>query len=392
MEYFDVSSVARGIILKRKKLLCVVNVDWFFLSHRLPVFAEAIKNNYEVHIATTITDKLTVLQNSGFIVHPLNIHRSRTGLFSVFFEFIQILSVIRTISPDIVHLVTIKPVLLGGIAARLVGVSSVVSAVSGLGFVFVSDGKMAFFRRKVVTFLYRYAFNHKNQRIIFQNKEDLSELIKLTGVSKNKTILIRGSGVDLTLFKNLPRDDGLRIVMLASRLLIDKGVVEFVDAAKLVNKKFKKGRFVLVGEPDLLNPAAIKNEQINQWAQREIIENWGYRKDMHNVLVMAEIVVLPSYREGFPKVLMEASASGCAVVTTDVPGCRDVIKDGFTGLLVPPRNVEKLAAAISMLLDDTPRRKEMGANSRERAEKLFDVKDVVSTHIAIYEDLLSKNI
>ena len=208
-------------------------------------------------------------------------------------------------------------------------------------------------------------------------------MIKLTGVSKNKTILIRGSGVDLTLFKNLPRDDGLPIVMLASRLLIDKGVVEFVDAAKLVNKKFKKGRFVLVGEPDLMNPAAIKNEQINQWAQREIIENWGYRKDMHNVLVMAEIVVLPSYREGFPKVLMEASASGCAVVTTDVPGCRDVIKDGFTGLLVPPRNVEKLAAAISMLLDDTPRRKEMGENSRERAEKLFDVKDVVSTHIAL---------
>ncbi len=366
----------------------MVNVDWFFLSHRLPVFTEAIKQNYEVHIATTITDKLSILQNSGLIVHPLKIHRSRGGLFSVFYEFLQMLSVIRTISPDIVHLVTIKPVLLGGIAARLAGVSAVVSAVSGLGFVFVSDGVIASFRRKVVSFFYRYAFNHKNQRIIFQNKDDLSELTKLTGISPKKITLIPGSGVDLSLFKCSQKEDGLPIVMLASRLLLFKGVREFVDAAKLVNKDSKKARFVLVGTPDLLNPATIKNEQIDQWERDKIIENWGYREDMQNVLAMAAIVVLPSYGgEGLPKVLMEASASGCAVVTTDVPGCRDAIKNGLTGLLVPPRNVKCLSDAISILIDDTARRKAMGIYGRERAEKLFDVRQVISTHIGIYKEL-----
>ena len=368
----------------------MINVDWFFLSHRLPIFTEAIKKKYEVHVATGITDKLGILESHGLIVHPLRIHRSRTGFFSVFSEFLQIFFIIRSVTPDIVHLVTIKPVLLGGIAARVARVPAVVSSVSGLGFIFVSRGPIAFFRRKLISFFYRFSFDHNNQRIIFQNREDQSRLTELAGISPKKSTLIRGSGVDLSLFKYIPVKGETPVVLLASRLLLDKGIREFVDAARLVNEKSLNARFVLVGAPDPLNPATIKSKELDQWKQDGMVELWGYRHDMHNVLSMANIVVLPSYREGFPKVLMEASAAGRVIVTTDVPGCRDVIQNGVTGLLVPPRNSERLAEAISVLLADTARCKEMGRAGRAWAEKTFDVQRVVAKHIEIYEELIAK--
>ena len=375
--------------MKKKKLLFIVNVDWFFLSHRLPISVEAIKQGYEVHIATTITDKLGLLESNGLIVHSLKLHRSKVDLASFFSEFKEIFSVISSVSPDIVHLVTIKPILFGGIAARLVGVPAVVSAVSGLGFVFVSKGLNALFRRKVISLLYRSAFGHKNQRIIFQNVDDQSQLTKLAQISPSKTILIHGSGVDLSLYSMKSTPMGRPIILFASRLLKDKGVNEFIEAAKIMNKQGTSARFVLVGEPDELNPATINKDELDLWEQQDIVELWGYRNDMNEVLSSATFIVLPSYYgEGLPKVLIEAAACGRAVITTDHPGCRDAIKDGVTGLLVPVRNVEKLVTAISLLLSDLDLCEEMGRAGRARAEKIFDVGQVTSKHLQIYKKLL----
>jgi len=371
-----------------KKLLFIINVDWFFLSHRLPIAVEAIRQGYEVHIATTITDKLEQLAKSGMIVHPLKIHRSNGGINVVFSEFLEMLSVIRVVVPDVVHLVTIKPVLLGGIAARVAGVPAVVSAVSGLGFVFVNNGFVALLRRKVISLFYRLAFGHSHQRVIFQNVDDQNHLSKLAQLSADKSVLIHGSGVDLSLYRIKPLPEGVPIVLLAARLLGDKGVREFVGAAELVNHLALRARFVLVGRGDPLNPASIQQSELDGWKENGIVDLWGYRDDMPQVLACATIVVLPSYYgEGLPKVLIEAAACGRAVITTDHPGCRDSIEDGVTGLLVPVRNAKAIANAVLDLLDDPQRCREMGRAGRERAEGMFDVKQVVVEHMGIYEEL-----
>ena len=374
-----------------KRLLFIYNVDWAFLTHRLPIASEAVKQGFEVHIATQVTDKLEVIENYGFAVHPLKLHRSDTGIISIFSEFREILSVIRLVSPDIVHLVTIKPVLLGGIAARLAGVPAIVSAVPGLGFVFVSKGFIALLRRKVISLLYRLAFGHKNQRIIFQNSDDQSQLTELARLSPKKSVLIHGSGVDLSLYSRKSICMDTPVVLLASRLLVSKGVREFVRAAELINTHGFNARFILVGEPDLMSTETIHQQELDLWEQQGIVELWGYRNDMNVVLSSANIVVLPSYYgEGLPKVLIEAAACGRAVITTDHPGCRDAIKDGVTGLLVPVRNVEALVTTISSLLNDLVRCEEMGRAGRKWAEEMFDVRQVVSEHMCIYEDLLEK--
>jgi glycosyltransferase involved in cell wall biosynthesis len=368
----------------------VVNVDWFFVSHRLPISIEAINQGYEVHIATTITDKLDFFEGLGLIVHPLNLSRSSKGLFSVFSEFREIYAVMRDVNPELAHLISIKPVLLGGIAARLNRIPALVSAVSGLGFVFIRKGIISNFFQYLISIMYRLCFSHKNQCVIFQNLDDLQKLTKLTKISEDKTVLIHGSGVDLSRFNySFPSKSDTPIVMLASRLLVDKGVREFIRAAKLVKESCKSVRFILVGDPDYEYPLSIQHEEIEKWKKDNIVEIWGYRDDMNIVLSMANIVVLPSYREGFSKVLSEASAIGRAIITTNVPGCRDVIKDGVTGLLVPERNVEILASKISYLIDNPSLCREMGRAGRERAEKLFDVNQVISQHMVMYEKLLN---
>lgn len=368
-----------------RRLLFIVNVDWFFVSHRLPIALEAVKQGYEVHIATTVTDQLGLLEASGIIVHSLKLHRS--GYSVVIAEFLKIFRVIRKVKPDIVHLVTIKPVLLGGIAARLARVPSVVSAVSGLGYIFVGRGIVAWIRRKAISLLYRLAFGHFNQKVIFQNVDDQSHISRIAALPEEKRELIHGSGVDLSLYSRQPLPEGLPIVLLAARLLGDKGVREFVSAAELVNGSGVRAQFLLVGEIDDFNPASIRQGELDSWKEKGVIEVLGHRSDMENVLSSASIVVLPSYREGFPKVLIEAAACGRVVITTDVPGCRDAIEDGITGLLVPVKNTRAIADAVIDLLANHERCEEMGRAGRERAEKMFDVNHVVSEHMRIYEGL-----
>jgi len=374
--------------VNKKKLLFIVNVDWFFMSHRLPIALEAIKHGYEVHIATTITDKLELLESNGLITHDLHLHRSRSNVGAIFSEFSEIYSIIRAVSPDILHLVTIKPVLMGGIAARLAGTPAVVSAVSGLGFIFVNRRVVTLLRRKAVSLLYRLALGHSNQRVIFQNADDRAQLSRLARLSSEQSILIPGSGVDLSLYSRKLAPDGPSVIMFAARLLVDKGVREFVHAAKLVRRSKFHTRFVVVGVVDPLNPASIEQSELDHWKKTGVVELWGYRDDMEQVLSLATIVVFPSYREGLPKVLIEAAACGRAVITTDVPGCRDAIEDGITGLLVPVRCASAISDTIISLLENSDRCKKMGDAGRKLAEEKFDVRQVIAKHMKIYRDLL----
>lgn len=373
------------------RLLFVVNVDWFFLSHRLPIAVEALRRGCEVHIATGVTNRRAELEQHGFVVHPLALDRSSAGLGNAWRTMLALWRIFRTVQPDVVHLVTIKPILLGGLVARLVRVPAMVAAISGLGFVFLADGVVAVVRRKLVVVLYRLALGHQNLKVVVQNPDDRDCLIELMHLSRSKVVTIRGSGVDLKKYAKTALPLGVPVVVLAARMLVDKGVREFVQAARILKQQGLSARFCLVGMVDPGNPASLADTELIQWTKDGLVELWGYRSDMPEVLRSAYLVVLPSYREGLPKVLLEAAASGRAVVTTDVPGCRDAIDPDVTGILVPARNAVALADAMKDLILNRARCQAMGNAGRALAERAFDVRAVVASHLRIYRDLLNKS-
>ena len=369
------------------RLLLVVNSAEFFLSHRLRVAIEAQKAGFEVHIATPPGDGIGKIRSAGFIHHEFSLSRSGRDILAELGSLISLCRLFRSVRPDIVHLVTIKPVLYGGIAAQLAGVPSMVAAVSGMGFVFLAQGGLAAFRRALVSMLYRFAFHHKNLKVIFQNDVDRQSFLRFAGLRPEQTVLIRGSGVELGDYPVKPLPAGIPSVVMAARLLVDKGVREFVQAARILRSGNVAVRMRIAGSPDQGNPTAVTAAELKAWREEELVDFLGYRSDMATVLADAHMVALPSYREGLPKVLIEAAASGRAVITTDVPGCRDAIEAGVTGLLVPAKDAQALADAIATLVHDPLRCQAMGAAGRILAEAEFDVSNVAAEHLKIYREL-----
>lgn len=368
----------------QKKLLFVVNVDWFFVSHRLPIALAAQQQGYEIHLACGFTDQTAYLSNLGFKLHPLELSRSGTRLWDELGTFKNIYTVLKKVKPDIAHFVTIKPVLYGGLASRLLGIRQRVASIAGLGYIFIARGIKATLLRFFVSLMYRLALRSSKTKVIFQNPDDKQLLLDMGAITPEQVVMIRGSGVDLSRYQMQAEPEGIPVVMLVARLLIDKGVLEFVEAAKKLNEQSLTVRMVLVGDADDGNPKSVSVEQIKQWVEQGIIEHWGYQKDINTTMAKANIVVLPSYREGLPKCLIEAAACGRAVITTDVPGCRDAITPEVTGLLVPVKEVTGLAQAIARLVDDAALRQQMAAAGRSLAEQAFDIRKVVATHLDIY--------
>ena len=373
------------------KLLFVVNTDSFFMSHRWSIARAALQQGFEVHVAAGLMNDKDKMQALGLTVHPLSMSRHSTNVFSNGSIFFQILRIFIRVRPDVVHLVTIKPVIWGGIAARLVAVPCAVAAIPGLGFIFISHGIRAKIRRWFVGRLYRFAFGHRNLKVIFQNEHDRATLIKLVQLPKKKTGLIRGSGVDLEYYFPSPFPQRPPVVILAARLLADKGVREFVQAARVLKEDGNRARFVLVGDFDPGSSATISDNELKRWVSEGVVEWWGHHYDMPRVFACSCMVVLPSYYgEGLPKVLIEAAACGRAVITTDHPGCRDAIEPGVTGILVPIHDSAALMGAMKRLLDDFSLCEKMGRAGRKLAERSFDVRQVIAQHMHIYEELLQQ--
>lgn len=373
----------------RKKILFVVNVDWFFLSHRLPVALAAQNEGFSIYVAAKETDKANEIRAMGFYFIPLQLSRGGVGLWSNIKTFKHLILILHSIKPDLVHLVSIKPVLLGSIASRLMRVKSIIAAFSGMGFVFTNTSKKSYFLKKIILCLFRYVLNTENLKIIVQNSDDFALLEENVQIKPVAICLIPGSGVNLKEFNISNKSTERPRVLMASRLLIDKGVVDFVEACSLLFDEFPNVSFVLVGDLDPDNPSSITKHDLQKWIDAGIIEYWGNRSDMSQILNLCSILVLPSYREGLPKILIEGAASGVAIVTTDVPGCRDAIVSGVTGLLVPPRDAKELSKAIAYLLKNENHCKEMGEAGRKLAERHFNVDNVVERHLELYRDMMN---
>ncbi|MCT7446753.1 glycosyltransferase family 4 protein [Aliarcobacter skirrowii] len=365
-----------------KKILFVVNVDWFFISHRLPLALEALKRGYEVHIACGITDKKEYLESLGLIVHPLNLSRSGTGIKGEIKAFCEIYNLVKEINPNIAHFVTIKPVLYGGIASRFLSIHKKVFSISGLGFIFIKQGLKATLVRMLIKTMYKFALGGKNSHVIVQNPDD-KEVVN--SIVKVPITLIRGSGVDLSQYEyNEEKNENIKVSM-ACRLLKDKGVFEYSEASKILKKKYLNVKFELYGDIDIHNPASLTSDDIKKIKEEGFVNVYGFSSDIAKVFSDSNIVVLPSYREGLPKVLIEAAACGRAILTTDVPGCRDAIEPNVTGLLCEVKDTESLASVIEKLILDKDLRNSMGKEGRKLAEQEFDINKVVEKHFEIYE-------
>lgn len=367
------------------RLLFVVNQLAFFKSHRLPLALAAQAAGYDVHVATAWSDDIPEMLALGLTCHTIPLQRAGLNPWLDLRLFGVLLSLFWRLHPDVVHLVTIKPVIYGGLAARCLRLPGVVMAISGLGSVFIKKGALSRVLQGLVMRLYRHSVGGGHVRVIFQNQDDLELFKSFTGIQDTRTVLIPGSGVPLSVYRYLPEPDGPVVVTMAARLLVDKGVFEFVEAAQRLHASGVVARFRLAGVIDPDNPSSCTAEDLQRWRTQGAVELLGHCADIPALFSESHIVVLPSYREGMPKVLLEAAACGRAVITTDVAGCRDAIEAGVTGLLVAARDVGGLADAIRTLIENSKARLEMGEAGRRKAEREFDIAQVVSQHMQLYK-------
>jgi glycosyltransferase involved in cell wall biosynthesis len=371
------------------KLHFVVNEDWAFVSHFFERAVAAQAAGHSVGISAHCGEKQSLLKGAGFTLYPHNISRSGTNPFIEIRNLLAMVKVFRKSQPDIIHLIALKPIVIGAIAARIYGKAQVVCAPIGMGYLFSSSDRKARFLQPVIRFMLRRILSLRNTQVIIENDEDCESLISGKFVEKSNIQVIMGAGVDLSLYKAIPENLETQVVTMFARVLRDKGVLDFVEAAKLVHHEFPKAVFQLVGDCDPGNPTSFSENEVRSWETAGSIKWLGYRTDVPELLAASNIVCLPSYREGLPKTLIEACAAQRAIVATDVTGCREVVSHGSNGLLTPVRNPQKLAEAISHLLGDQVQRTTFAKNGRVRAETEFASSIVIEQTLAVYKKVLS---
>lgn len=373
-----------------KRLLFLFPLARYMRAHWADRIRAAVAEGYEVHIGVPFDDDLNGLNLSGAALHDLPLRRGLPSLWGEVRCILAIWSLLKVLKPDLIHAVTIRPVAYAGVAARLLRAPAILHSLTGLGFLFASEGRIARLLRPVVQRVLRFAFAHPNAYVLFENHDDQALLVAQGLVAEEQTSVFIGSGLDLEAFAFAPiPHDAVPLVTLPSRLIAPKGIPQFVEAARRLNAEGVNARFAVVGEGDPGNPDSISRATLDQWASEGAIEYWGWQDDIAAVLRASTIVCLPShYREGAPRILIEAAAIGRPCITTDWPGCRDVVMDGETGLLVPPRDVSALVDALRHLLADRARCETMGRAARAHAEAAFSNERAFAHLFALYNELL----
>ncbi len=364
------------------------------LRDRLPLAIEAQRRGYDVYLITGLPGSKTIESEAIDTINKFRINHIQLPFTSRGMNPIKELKAlflliknIRSIKPRIIHAASPKGIFFAALSGLFSGANKIILSVSGMGFLFTSKKS---FITKLIAYIYKtimiFAVNIRKTVIIVQNKDDFSFWSNLVYSRSTFVSLIPGSGVDINIYKDIKYRFDSKTVLFPARILIDKGIFEFVEAARNLKERNPQWKFEIVGASDYDNPSAVDQDRINDWVKEGIISSLGHQHNMEEVYKNASIICLPSYREGMPKVLLEAAASGLPVITTDVIGCREAIIPNVTGLLVPSHNAEKLAAAIKRLIDDPQMRKEMGKEGRKLAQSRFAIEIIVSSIFVLYED------
>lgn len=349
----------------------------------------------EVHAVAPADGHESKLTDVGIRFHPWEIERRSLNPLKELVSVRRIQKIYNEIKPDLVHHYTVKAVLYGTTAARMAGVDSVVNSVTGLPYIIVSpkQGTAGRFARWMAMRWYGWTMNGDSTRVILQNNDDLDLLESFSyDVRKNSTIT-NGSGVDLKRFQHVPpqdKDDHCVNILFVGRFLREKGIFELMEAVKLMRARGVPFRLRMCGDLDPGNRSSVSAEQLAAWKQADLIDWSGRVDDVREELAKSDIVVLPSYREGTPRSLLEAMAVGRPLVTTDVPGCRNVVRDKVNGLLIPSRKPYELANALTKLVENKSMRLSMGRISRQMAQERFDERDVIKQTLDVYRDLSTK--
>jgi len=374
--------------MSSKKIIFLVNELGFFISHRLPI---AVKLKEQGATILILSDQpkdnlislkyLKILQENNILFKST---KNSFFLIKNFIYFFQIFYYIIRFKPEIINLITIKPIIFGLIVSRLCNIKKIIISVSGMGFFFTGKNTLLKYSfTKIFNFIIKL-FNNSNTIIIVQNNDDKKYFLKNKIISSDNIHLIPGSGVNLELYKNTSWKFAEKIVLFPARLLKDKGIFEFLNAAKLLKTKYPSWIFLLAGSLESNNPSRIKYSYLKSWVDKGIVQWSGHIDNMYSTYIKSSIICLPSYREGMPKSLQEAASAARPVVTTNVAGCNEVIIDNFTGILVPPRNIDLLVEAIEKLILDEELCKKFGKNGRQLAIDKYDVNKIVKLNVGLY--------
>jgi glycosyltransferase involved in cell wall biosynthesis len=373
------------------KLLYLVTEDWYFWSHRLPMAQAAQRAGFAVGVATRVAEHGERIRGEGFALHPLRWRRGSTGLLANLAAILEIARLYRRERPRLVHHVALKPAVLGSIAAWLTGVPAVVNAVTGFGFVAASPSLRARLLRRPVGFALAHLIERANSRVIVQNADDRDLLIALNRAAAGRIAVIRGSGIDLAQFAAAAPPPAAPVVAgFAGRLLADKGIATLVEAQQLLRRRGLDLRLLVAGTPDRENPSSIPDATLARWRESPGITWLGQVADIRTLWRAVHIAVLPSRREGLPKSLLEAAAMARPLVATDVPGCREIARDGENALLVAPDDAGALARALERLAGDAALRERFGKASRALVESDLAADAVGAATVALYRALIDE--
>ena len=372
------------------KILYVITEDWFFQSHFLDRAKFIVASGGTVGVATRFSIHEEELRNLGFELFPIDFSRRGLNPITEFLTALKIRKIVRRFKPDIAHNVALKPVVTGTFGELLGRQGVVINALVGMGYIFTSTDTRASVVKPFLSRILKSLLRSKSVHVVIENPDDLNSLVDDGFVRQSQISLIRGAGVDLNAFPFQPEVTGPVVVTMVSRILRDKGVLEFIDSASQLQSKMPEVKFQIIGEPDLGNPSAIEQSEIDSWESLPNVKYLGRRSDIADILKGSHIVCLPSYREGLPKSLLEALSSGRPIITTDVPGCREVCEDGVNGLLIPARDSIALSDAIEKLAINPELRQAMGRAGRMRAESEFSSELVCTQTLDLYRRLMSQ--
>ena len=368
------------------RLLYVVTEDWYFLSHRLPMARAARDAGFEVHVATRVVDGAAAIKAEGFVLHPVPFVRGRVSPLGALATIRALRHVHRAVAPALAHHVSLQCAVLGSIAAwgrRLAGVN----ALTGLGYTFTSGNAKALLLRPILSALLRLLLNRPGQTVLVQNSDDRIDVQSL-GIDAERIVLIPGSGVDIEALRPQPEPQGPTTVAFVGRLLTDKGIHTLIRAHRLLRQRGSKLELLIAGTPDPANPASVTQTEAAAWGREPGVTWLGHVEDIAELWARAHIAVLPSRREGLPKSLLEAAACGRPMIATDVPGCREIVRPGDTGLLVPFDDARALADAIEGLAASVELRARYGAAARRLVVERFSAEAIGRQTVDLYRSLV----
>ncbi len=368
----------------KKILLVVINDDQFYCSNFLPLFKKMKDKGYFIHVASKDSGLKNKIEEEGFIFHNIRFNRRIGNPFSNFFIFLSLIRLYKRIQPSIIHHITLKVILMGTIASIFVTKNKIVNHFCGLGYIF-SLPKRNFLKTVVKLFL-NVVFRIKRSSLLFENEDDKNEIFKIVLKTKSSFFIINGTGIDLIEYKYFPLINNSFVkILFPGRLIYTKGLIDFFKAADILRSNYEgRVKFILAGRVDFENSAYISESVIRSRLINGYVEWIGFTDDMKEEMQASDVIVLPSYREGLPRVLVEACAIGRAIITTSVPGCRNCVKEGYNGFLIPVQSPEVLAQKLKTLINDKEFRIQMGNNSRKFAEVNFDLNLIASALDSIY--------